>query len=165
MSYRRNFIFMMILILGLIVFVPVSQAERLEYEAVSCYSGTHTPVQFSPTGEIYAGGFEAKGIMRRTTKPYLEATFHQVGVMKGQGTKYSWNGLAKYMYSDGDIVVWEYSGDTESGQTIAKLIYGTGKYKGAKGESKTKSITRAKPIVPGTEQACNQVIGWMELAQ
>ena len=164
MFNRRNWIAMMLVMLGLIMFVPAAQAEREEFEGISCYSNTHTPVQASP-GEIYVGSFEGKGIVRRTNKPYLENTFHQVGVLKAQGGAWSWNGLQKSMFSDGDFIIWEFSGDSVSGVSTAKAIYGSGKYKGIKGEAKNKMITTAKPIVQGTEQACQQVVGWMELAK
>ena len=163
MFNRRNLIVMMAVILGLMMFVPVAQAERLEFEGIACYSNTHTPIQASP-GEIYIGGFEGKGIFRSTSKPYFESTFYHTGVLKAQGGVYSWNGLQKNMGLDGDFTIWEFSGDSKSGVTM-KMIYGTGKCKGAKGEQKVKTITKAKPIIEGTQQECDQVVGWIELAK
>ena len=74
------------------------------------------------------------------------------------------NGFQKVMRVDGDFTIWEFSGDSVSGATM-KLIYGTGRFKGAKGEQKVTTITKAKPIVHGTEQICSKVVGWMELAK
>ena len=81
--------------------------------------------------------------------------------MKVVGGKASWNGFQKVMRVDGDFTIWEFSGDSVSGATM-KLIYGTGRFKGAKGEQKVTTITKAKPIVVGTEQVCSQVVGWIE---
>jgi len=146
------------------MFISVAPAERAEFEGVSCFSHTHTPLQFSPTGEIYVGSFEGKGIFRSTSKPYYENTFKSMGVLMGQMGKFTWNGYTKIMHVDGDVVMWDFSGDSVNG-SIGKIIYGTGKYKGAKGEQTTKNITKTKPVVQGTEQTCQQVIGWVELAK
>jgi hypothetical protein len=164
MSYRRNFTAMTVVILGLLIFVPAAQAERQEWEGISCFSTTNTPLQASP-GEIYSGSFEGKGIFRATSKPYYETTFRFVGVVKGQGGKWTWNGFTKSMTSDGDFIIWEFSGDSAGGSAPAKIIYGTGKYKGAKGEQTVTRITKGKPIVEGTEQACEKIVGWTELAK
>jgi hypothetical protein len=59
-------------------------------------------------------------------------------------------------------MIWEGVGDSESGASW-KCLYGTGKWKGVKGKAKAKRITRAKPIVQGTEQFCEQHVGWIEL--
>jgi hypothetical protein len=77
---------------------------------------------------------------------------------------WSWNGFVKVLGTDGDFSIWELYGDSENGSTD-KLIYGIGKFKGAKGEMKSKQITSGKPIVQGTEQACWKVEGWVELAK
>jgi len=165
MFYRRNWIAVIVVILGLFMFVPVAQAQRQIIEGISCGTNTHSVVQASP-GEIYIGSFEGKGIFRSTheSKWADNNTFHQVGVLKGAGGKWSWNGFSKNLRTDGDMVFWEFSGDSESGST-QKVIYGTGKMKGAKGEMKTKQITAGKPIVQGTEQVCWKVEGWIELAK
>jgi hypothetical protein len=76
--------------------------------------------------------------------------------------KASWNGITKTMARDGEIIIWEFSEDSQSG-TITKAIYGTGKWKGVKGEYKAKRITAAKPIAPNTDQYCEKVVGWIEL--
>ncbi len=165
MSNRRNWTSVTIVILGLAMFVPVAQAQRHIIEGISCYSNTNTTVQAIP-GEIYIGSFEGKGIFRSTheSKWADNNTFYQVAVMKGAGGKFSWNGFTKNLRPDGDIVIWEFSGDSEKGST-QKVIYGTGKFKGAKGEMTGKQITAGKPVVEGTTQACVKVEGWIELAK
>ena len=165
MFYGRNWIAVIVVILGLVMFVPVAQAQRQVIEGISCGTSTYNTVQASP-GEIWIATFDGKGIFRSTheSKWADNNTYHQVGVIKAAGGKTSWNGFSKNLMTDGDIVIWEFSGDSESGST-SKVIYGTGKFKGAKGEMTTKQITASKPVVEGTTQACQKVVGWMELAK
>ena len=163
MHYRRNWIATAFVILGFVMFVPVAQAERLEIDGVACYSNTITVVQASP-GEILVGSYDGKGIWRSTINPSQNTSFHQVGVFKGAGGKMSWNGFVRTLWPDGDFTIWETQGDSVSGQK-AKLIYGTGRFKGATGEQTSTQITTTKPIAPGTEQACVKVLGWIESAK
>ena len=161
MSYRRNWIVVTVVILGLLMFIPVAQAEREEIESINCYSNTFTTVQGTP-GEIFVGSFEGKGINRVSSTPSRDLSAHHVGVIKGQGGKFTWNGFTKSLHPNGDFVIWEFSGDSAIGGNTMKAIYGTGKYKGVKGEAKTTTITKAKPIVEGTSQECQKYVGWME---
>ncbi len=165
MFYRRYWIAGIVAVLGLVMFVPVAQAQRHIIEGISCHSNTNTTVQAIP-GEIYIGAFEGKGIFRSTheSKWADNNTYYQVGVVKGAGGKWSWTGYSKNLRTDGDIVIWEFSGDSVSG-TTQKVIYGTGKFKGAKGEMTSTQITAGKPVVEGTSQACQKVVGWIELVK
>ena len=168
MSYRGNLIAMMVVILSLLMFVPVAQAERQIIEGISCVSNTLNTVQGIPN-EIYIGSFDGKGIFRSTHEKKFNdnATVHQVGIQKASKSLggFFWSGLFKAVSIDGDYAIWEFSGDTKSGSTTSKFIYGTGKFKDAKGEQTSKIITSGKPIVEGTNQFCQQVTGWIELAK
>ena len=165
MFYGRNWIAVIVVILGLVMFVPVAQAQRQVMEGISCGTNTYNTVQASP-GEIWIATFDGKGIFRSTheSKWADNNTYHQVGVIKAAGGKTSWNGFSKNLRTDGDIVIWEFSGDSVSG-TTSKVIYGTGKFKGAKGEMTSKQITAGKPVVEGTTQACQKAEGWIELVK
>ena len=165
MFYGRNWIAVIVVILGLVMFVPVAQAQRQVMEGISCGTNTNNTVQASP-GEIWIATFDGKGIFRSTheSKWADNNTYYQVGVIKGAGGKFTWNGYTKNLRTDGDMVFWEFSGDSENG-SISKVIYGTGKFKGAKGEMKTKQITGGKPVVEGTTQACQKAEGWIELVK
>jgi hypothetical protein len=143
------------------MFAPVAQAEREEFEGIGCHSNTVTTVQ-STLGEIFVGSFEGKGLNRITSTPSRDVSFHQVGTLKGQGGKWNWYGFSKTLQLSGDFVIWEFSGGSEIGGSTMKAIYGTGKYKGVKGESKGTIITNAKPAVEGTSQQCQKFVGWME---
>ena len=161
MFHQRNWVAMAVVILGLVMIVPVAQAEREEIESINCFSNTYTTVQGTP-GEIFVGSFEGKGINRVSSTPSRDLSAHHVGVIKGQGGKFTWNGFAKSLNPNGDFVIWEFSGDSAIGGNTMKAIYGTGKYKGVKGEAKSTTITKAKPIVEGTMQECQKFVGWME---
>jgi hypothetical protein len=162
MFYRRNWIAVIVVILGLAMFVSVAQAQRQDFEYILCTAQTGNIAHYSP--EVGFWTYDAKGIIQSTheNKLFDNWTSHAVGVTKMVGGKWSWNGLAKRMAPDGEFIIWENYGDSESGSTW-KAVYGTGKWKGIKGESKDKAITRGKPILQGTLQVCNKVVGWIEL--
>jgi len=162
MFHRRNWITMAVVILGLAMFVPFAEAQRQEHETIMCFAETFTVVHFSP--EVTIMGFDGKGITQSThsNKLFDNFTFHFVGASKIMDGKYSSHALSKNMGPDGDFIVWEVYGDSESGMT-SKPIYGTEKWKGVKGESKGKVITAGKPIAQGTLQVCQKWVGWTEL--
>lgn len=164
MSHQQNWIAMVVVILAFVMIVPVAQAEREEFEGLSCHSNTVTMVQATP-GEIFVGSFEGKGINRITSTPSRDLSFHQVGVIKGQGGKMIWNGFVKSLHPNGDFVIWDFSGGSATGGSTMNAIYGTGKYKDVKGEAKATIITNAKPIVEGTLQQCQKIVGWMEFGK
>jgi hypothetical protein len=162
MFYRRNWIAVTVVILGLFMFVPFAQAERQEFEYISCTANTNNVVHRSP--EIVILSYDGKGIVRSTheSKLFDNWTANAVGVVKMMGGKWSWHSLAKTMGPDGEFIVWEGIGDSESG-TAWKCLYGTGKWKGIKGERTGKRITTGKPIAQGTDQLCEKQVGWIEL--
>ncbi len=164
MYHHRCWIALTIVILGLAMFVPVAQGQRQEFESIQCNALTFNVVHFSP--EIAIMGDDQKGIIQSTheSKLFDNWTLHLVGVQKKVDGKWSWNGLMKETGPDGEFIIWEFSGDEKSG-TMGKPIYGTGKWKGIKGERKRTLITAGKPIVQGTSQACQKQVGWIELAK
>ena len=164
MSYRKNWIAMVVVILGLLMFIPVAQAERQDYEIVECGTYTYNVVHFSPEMTILS--FDKKSIQQSTheNKLFDNWTGHTVGVITGMSGKWSSHSFSKKMGPDGEFIVWEVYDDPESGIT-GKLIYGSGKWKGIKGETKGKKITTGKPIVQGTDQSCFKFVGWIELPQ
>ncbi len=163
MSYRRSWITVTVVILGLAMFIPVAQAQRQEFETRQCSVTTYNAVHRSPEVTIASG--DQKSIIQSTheSKLFDNWTLHLVGVWKGINGKWSWSGLSKEMGPDGEFIIWEFYGDSESKTTTAKPIYGTGKWKGIKGERKSRVITAGKPIVQGTDQFCQKQVGWIEL--
>ncbi len=153
---------MIVVSLGLVMFAPVAQAQRQEYEGVTCNAQTVNVAHSSPEAGIWS--FDQKGINQSTheNKLFDNWTVHAFGVVKMQEGKVSWNGFSKRMAPDGEIIIAEFYGDGESG-TTGHFIYGTGKWKGIKGEYKNKWITTGKPIVQNTAQFCEKSVGWIEL--
>jgi hypothetical protein len=80
--------------------------------------------------------------------------------MAGQLTALTYH---KFMDPDGDFVILETA--VAPGETggIIKFLQGTGKWKGIEGGGKVRTMTRAKPITPGTVQGCYRYTGTFEL--
>jgi len=142
--------------------MPDAQAQRQDFETRQCSTQTFNVVHNSP--EVAILSVDQKSIIQSTheSKLFDNWTLHLVGIHKMVDGKWSWNGLSKEMGPDGEFIIWEYYGDSASG-TTAKPIYGTGKWKGVKGERKSQIITAGKPIVPATAQFCQKQVGWIEL--
>ena len=162
MFYRRNWIAMTVVILGLAMFIPVAQAERQEFESIHAMQ---SPIMLCNSAQKWL----LRAMMRRVSgRAHMRTRFSIIGptirsvLIKMVGGKWSWHGFSKRMGPDGEFIIWEINGDSESG-TTGKPVYGTGKWKGVKGEAKGKAITAGKPIVQGTNQSCQKYIGWIEL--
>jgi len=166
MFYRRNWIAVIAVILGLVMFIPVAQAQRQEIEARYCSVQVYNSLHYSP--EVGITSYDQKGIWQSTHENKLldNWTLQVVGVTKRMHGKMSWNGFSKEVAPDGEFIIWEFSGNSESGITTAKPIYGTGKWKDVKGERKSQAFTTAKPIAPIpnlTVATCTKATGWIEL--
>ena len=164
MSFRRSWIPLTALILGSLIFIPVAQAQRQDFEAIQCYASTINLVHTFP--DLGIASIEHKGITQSTheSKLFDNWTRHVILVLKRVGDKMSWNGFTKTLAPDGEFIIWEFSGDSQGG-TTTKALYGTGKWKGVKGEYKAKRSTSEKPIAPNTDQFCEKIVGWIELAK
>ncbi len=165
MSYRRSWIAVAVVILGLVMFVSIAQAERKDFKTTQCGVSTYNVVHNTP--ELGISSYDQKGILRSTdeSKLFDNWTVHLVAVNKRVGGKMSWNGVMKEMGPDGEFIIWEFYGDSESRVTTANPIYGTGKWKGIKGERKSRLITTFNPVVPNTFSFCQEQVGWIELPQ
>jgi hypothetical protein len=162
MSYRRKWIAVTVVILGLSMFGPVAQAQRQDVEFILCGATTWNVVE--STLEVGIGSYDAKGIIHSTHESGLfdNWTVHLIGVEKWMGSEGNWNTLSKRMGPDGDFIIWESYGDSENGSTL-KPVYGTGKWKGIKGEFKIKQLRIGKPNIQFTDQFCEKHVGWIEL--
>ena len=162
MFYRRNWITVIVVIFGLIMFMPDAQAQRQEFETIQCLSGTTNRVHSTP--ELAIATWDFKGIVQSTheSKLFDNWTRHSVFLIKRIGSNMTYNGVVKQVAPDGDFIVWEYYGDGKSGST-AKAIFGTGKWKDVKGEFKGQRTTKGKPIAPATDQFCEKAVGWVEV--
>jgi hypothetical protein len=163
MPYHWKRIAVIVVILGLVMFISVAQAQRQDFETRQCNVSTYNAVHVSP--ELGISSYDQKGIMQSTheSKLFDNWTLHLVAVQKRIGSKFSWHGLSKEIGPDGEFIIWEFSGDSDSGVSIAKPIYGTGKWKDVKGERKSTLITTMKPVVPLVFPFCQKQVGWIEL--
>jgi hypothetical protein len=105
MFYRRNWIAMTVVILGLAMFILVAQAERQDYEGITCSATTYNMVHSSP--EVAINSYDAKGIRQSTheSKLFDNWTSHTIGVVKGVEGKWSWHAFSKTMGPDGEFIV------------------------------------------------------------
>jgi hypothetical protein len=164
MYNRKNWIAVNIVFLSLLMFLPVAQAQRQDIESQKCYVQIWNVVTSSPEMSVFT--YDQKGIMQSSNESKLfdNWTDHTVGIVKSISGKASWNGFAKETAPDGEFIIWELYGDSESKTTTGKAIYGTGKWKNVKGERKTSTIASGRPFVPNSTLAmCLKVVGWIEL--
>src|SRR5512136_544655 len=101
MFYRRYLIAGIVAVLGLVMFVPVAQAQRQDVEFMVCNAVTYNVVHFTP--EVAVVSWDAKAMIRSTheSKLFDNWTGHGVGVLKRVGNKSSWYGSTKRMGPDG----------------------------------------------------------------
>ena len=150
-------------ILGLVLLMPAAEAQRQEFELTHCSVATINSVHISP--ELAITSWDINGITQNPhgNKLFDNWTRHLVMVYKRIDRAISWSGFSKTMAPDGEFIIWELSGDSQQDGSFAKAIYGTGKWKGVKGEYKTKRIAGGKRIVSNIEPYCEKGIGWIEL--
>jgi len=160
MFHSRNWITMSIIICGLLLFVPVAQAEQ-PMDMMSCGDMTVTTIVAGP--ELAIMGFEGKGINldNLVSKTFDNMTYHVVGVFKIDKGKLTGSFINKHMDPSGDFYVLE--GSLVGNEVYWKFIYGTGKFTGITGGGKSVRFTKGKPISPGTSQVCAKVTGTYEL--
>lgn len=158
-TIKRWWIVAASMVLGLVMFIPVVQAEPMDI--INCGAGT-TNVLLS-TEDLTILATEVRGISKDNlaSKIFDNMTYHCVGLFKAIAGKRTGNTNCKFMAPDGDYFVIDALYVGAEGDW--KFIYGTGKWKGVTGGGKTKSITAGKPITPGTSQGCAHVTGTYEL--
>jgi hypothetical protein len=151
------------IILGLVMFIPVAQAEE-PFDITFCGS-TRVTETLSESQDLTITTFEGKGAVRSNlaNKAFDNCSYHLLGTSLNIGGKMTNFGYSKYMDSDGDFVVQENFYPLGATEATWKFLYGTGKWKGIKGSGKTIPIIRPKPIAPGTRQGCLRSTGTFEL--
>jgi hypothetical protein len=134
-----------------------------EFDITCCGSTNNTLLSTSP--DLVLLGYEGKGIStsNQANKIFDNLSWQVVGMTKVVDGKAQWNEYRKYQDLNGDIFYVELSGVGPEG--TYRILNGTGKYKGIKGEAKTKTTARGKSIVPGTGQYCGRAVGTFELAK
>jgi hypothetical protein len=150
----------MVVILGFFAFVPLTQAQT-PIDFTECVSGNMSIVYQSK--EITIAGSEGKGILisHHENKVFDNFTFHVIVIAKTIDNNRRSDSHWKIMDPDGDIIIAEVV--VLGPEKTMKFSYGTGKWKGIKGEAKGKTTAAGKPVVPGTFQACSRYVGTFEL--
>jgi len=89
MSYRKNWIVITVVILGLAMFIPVAQAQRQDVEFIICGTSTSNVVHSTP--ELGITSFDGKYIVQSTheNKLFDNWTGHSVGIFKRLDSKAS----------------------------------------------------------------------------
>jgi hypothetical protein len=149
-----------VMMLSVLMFIPVSQAEQ-HYDITDC--GSMTITTNSATDELTIITFDFKGIARSNSENKLfdNCTVFYVGVARSAPGKTTAHGYSKYMDPDGDFVIME--SIREGDVTTMTFLQGTGKWKGIKGGGKLRRIASGTPIAPGTSQYCTRHTGSFEL--
>ena len=161
MHFKNSWKMAVTILLSLVAFIPVGQAQQ-SYDITECYSFTsHTVLSEVP--ELIIVGFDGKGIIRSNVenKVFDNFTLHCAGIRRLIAGKAEAHGYFKYLDPDGDFFFME--GTAVEGEVIMRFLSGTGKWKGIKGEGKVRRIASGKSIAPGTSQYCTRHIGTFEL--
>ncbi|MEN6319980.1 MAG: hypothetical protein ABFD82_14645 [Syntrophaceae bacterium] len=156
---RRLWIVAVAMIVVLVMFIPVVQAEPIDM--LTCASGTITMIVASE--ELTIMSYEGKGINidNLENKAFDNMTTHCVGVFKSVNKKMEATLYTKYMDPSGDFFVVDIL--QVGSERDWKFLYGTGKWKDVSGGGKALYITKGKPITPGTTQSCFKITGTYEL--
>ena len=154
-----------ICLLGLILLIPVANAEEKPVNIISCRSGEFTLL--SASKELTIVSYDFKGIDRgaKGNKTFENFTHRCMGVsvIKGGAADRLTKGYCKYMDTDGDFFIVSYDGLMGKTPLPWEFVQGTGKWKGIKGGGTAIGITKGKPIEKGTLQYCAEITGTYEL--
>ncbi len=145
---------------GCFMFFSFAQAQT-PFDFTECVSGDLTILFQSK--EITIAGIEGKGIFlsHHENKIFDNCTFHVVAIAKTVDGKRRSDSYWKIMDPNGDIIIAEVV--VLGPEKTMKLLHGTGKWQGIKGEAKGKTTASGKFIVPGTIQGCSRYVGTFEL--
>ena len=158
-SIKRLWIWAVPTVLGLVMFIPVVQAEPIDM--MTCLSGTTTIIAANEEWTIMSMENKGINIDNLVGKSFDNMTIQSAALFKLESGKMTAIFYAKYMDPSGDYFVVEVS---QTGpERDWKFLYGTGKWKGVTGGGKAIMITKGKPISPGTSQYCLKITGAYEL--
>ena len=151
--------------LGLVLLIPLANAEEKPISLLSCRSGNVSIL--SASKELTVLSFEIKGIDQGIDgdTTFENFTHRCMGIQRiREGETWS-TGNCKYMDPDGDFWIVEFNGESGGKKLPWTFIQGTGKWKGIKGGGTAQNYTRGKPIAEGTFQMCTKIEGKYELPQ
>ena len=147
-------------ILSLLLFAPIVQSQT-PFDVTECGSGVSTAVYQSKETSISSIDLKGLFFSHHENKVFNNCTFHVVAIAKTEDGKRRSDSYWKIMDPDGDIIIAEVV--VLGPEKAMKLLHGTGKWKGIKGEAKGKTSVIGKMIEPGTIQSCSRYVGTFEL--
>jgi ABC-type Fe3+-hydroxamate transport system substrate-binding protein len=150
--------------LGMALFTGLSIAQaQTPFDVTECGAGPVTIVFNNK--EVTISGLEGKGIFfsNHENKIFDNFTFQVVAIAKVEEGKRRSDSYWKIVDSDGDVIIAQ--GMAIGHEKTLKLLRGTGKWKGIKGEAKGKiaAVGKDKSLMPGSFQACSRYIGSFDL--
>lgn len=128
-------------------------AAEATYDFVACGHQKFNLLEAS-AGVTAIGSEQWAIVASATTKDWENATQHCVGYWRMVDGKEYAKGMCKWVDPSGNTAVGEYE-QTASGEGTWVWLSGTGKFKGIQGGGRWKTISKAKPVVEGTGQACS----------
>jgi len=152
------------IVLGLVMFIPVAEAEEtLSFHIIGCSSGMFTTLSESKALTVYniVGKGVAWGITGDST--FENMTWQFAAVLRTMDGNTIGMGYYKFTSPDGDYFVLEGTGGTVLEGGTWKFLHGTGKWEGATGQAASKFIMRGKPVSLESEQYWCRVIGTIQL--
>jgi hypothetical protein len=156
---RNNSRNLSVTLLGALLLAGV-HARELPYDITMCHAITFSPLMTGKDLSLF--GYEGRGITMSNTedKAMDNVTYHCLGVMRVAAGVLTQNGYCKFVSTEGDSFVGEYTHSGPPG-TEARwaVMQGTGKWTGIKGGGPYRQVTRGTPVTPGTGQACNNATG------
>lgn len=141
----------------LFVFVPTLAAGE-PLEIINCRAGTVNVLHAEKDLTVLALELKGVSLTRNANKALDNSSSVCVGIARtGAGESMS-HGFCKYLDTDGDLVMVEWQGRPPKGGSWS-FLGGTGKWAGVQGKGDWDTMPPAKPLAPGTTQACNLVKG------
>ena len=148
----------------LAIFIPIAEAEEtLTFHMMGCSSGIFTTLSESKV--LTVQNIVGKGIAWGISgdKTFDNMTWDFVAVLRTMDGHTIGMGYYKFTAPDGDYFVLERAGDTVLEGGTWKFLHGTGKWRGATGQAKSRFIMRAKPVSLTSEEYWCRVIGTIQL--
>ena len=151
--------------LGLVLLIPLANAEEKPMKLLSCRSGDVSILAASK--ELTVLSYEIKGIDQGIDGDTTFENFtHKCVGLQRIGAGQTWSGgHCKYMDPDGDYFIVDWNDLSGDKLLPWKFTHGTGKWKGIKGGGTAQRITSGKPIEKGTMQFCSKINGMYELPE
>lgn len=155
----------MAMFLGLVIVIPVAEAEEAiqTFHMMGCSSGMFTTLSESKTLTVY--NIVGKGIAWGVTgdKAFDNMTWNFVAVLRTMEGSPIGMGYYKFAAPDGDYIILKGTGRMVLEGGTWKFLHGTGKWKGATGQATGKFIMREKPVPLESDEYWCRVIGTIQL--